>query len=100
MGKRLRVASNLDVCMRVGFDVQPLDFTRDDDVAWGRACIWAARKYEHSSRYRSWANQRYHGIREILLVAVTPGRIFLSRRHNRHFYRSSRSVNQPTSRRT
>jgi hypothetical protein len=40
-GKRLRVASNLDICMRVGFDLQPLDFRRDDDVAWARACIWA-----------------------------------------------------------
>jgi hypothetical protein len=40
-GKPLRVASNVDVCMRVGFDVQPLNFHRDDDVAWARACIWA-----------------------------------------------------------
>jgi hypothetical protein len=40
-GKPLRVASNLDVCMRVGFDVQPLNFNRSDDIAWARACIWA-----------------------------------------------------------
>jgi hypothetical protein len=40
-GKPLRVASKLDIRVRVGFDLQPLDFKRDDDVAWARACIWA-----------------------------------------------------------
>jgi hypothetical protein len=55
--KPLRVASNVDVCMRVGFDIQPLDFHRDEDVAWARACIWAgaARRVERFDRaVREW----------------------------------------------
>jgi len=56
-GKPLRVASKVDVCMRVGFDLQPLDFRRDDDVAWARACIWAgaAQRVERFDRaVREW----------------------------------------------
>jgi hypothetical protein len=56
-GKPLRVASKVDVCLRVGFDVQPLDFHRDDDVAWARACIWAgaAQRVERFDRaVREW----------------------------------------------
>ena len=56
-GKPLLVASKVDVCMRVGFDLQPLDFRRDDDVAWARACIWAgaAQRVERFERaVREW----------------------------------------------
>lgn len=40
-GARVAVATNPDVCLRVGFDVRPLDFNVDSDLAWARACIWA-----------------------------------------------------------
>jgi hypothetical protein len=39
-GAPLRVASDLHVCLRVGFDTAPLDFKLDEDVAWARACLW------------------------------------------------------------
>jgi hypothetical protein len=39
-GAPLAVSSNLDVRMRAGFDLQPLDFKVDGDIAWGRACLW------------------------------------------------------------
>jgi hypothetical protein len=39
-GTSLRVASDLDICLRVGFDAAPLDFKLDEDVAWARACLW------------------------------------------------------------
>jgi hypothetical protein len=39
-GGPLAVASNLDIRLRVGFDVRPLDFKVDTDVAWARACLW------------------------------------------------------------
>jgi hypothetical protein len=40
-GTILPVVTNPDVCLRVGFDVRPLDFKQDTDLAWARACIWA-----------------------------------------------------------
>ncbi len=39
-GSLLRLASDVDVCLRVGFDIRPLNFMLDEDVAWGRACLW------------------------------------------------------------
>src|SRR2546421_1763182 len=40
-GARLPAVVDPDVCLRVGFDVRPLDFRGDADLAWARACIWA-----------------------------------------------------------
>jgi hypothetical protein len=40
-GTPLPVVTNPDVCLRVGFDVRPLDFKQEADLAWARACIWA-----------------------------------------------------------
>jgi hypothetical protein len=40
-GARVPVVINPDVCLRVGFDIRPLDFRVDSDLAWARACIWA-----------------------------------------------------------
>jgi hypothetical protein len=40
-GARVPVTINPDVCLRVGFDTRPLDFTVDTDLSWARACIWA-----------------------------------------------------------
>jgi hypothetical protein len=67
--KPLRVASKVDVCMRVGFDIQPLDFHRDEDVAWARACIWAgaAQRVERFDRaVREWRSAEQFKVRPAL----------------------------------
>ena len=53
------VASDVDVRLRLGFDLNPLDFLLDEDVAWGRACIWAG-AVEREARFEravsAWRN--------------------------------------------
>ncbi len=39
-GTPLVVATAADIVARYGFDVQPLDVGRSDDLNWLRACIW------------------------------------------------------------
>jgi hypothetical protein len=39
-GAPLPVVTSPKIVARVGFDQAPLDFTRDDDTSWARACIW------------------------------------------------------------
>ena len=39
-GGPLAVAHDLDICLRVGFDLSPLDFKVESDVTWARACLW------------------------------------------------------------
>jgi hypothetical protein len=39
-GAPIPVATTADVIARHGFDVQPLDVGRKDDLTWLRACIW------------------------------------------------------------
>jgi hypothetical protein len=80
-GKRLRAASNLDICMRVGFDSQPLDFGQADDVAWARACIWAGAS-QRVSRFdqavREWrrsANLKAPPVLFKLNAALVPSRL-------------------------
>jgi hypothetical protein len=49
-GVPLPVATNVDAPVRVGFDIAPLNFMLDEDVAWGRACIWAG-AVERAARF-------------------------------------------------
>ncbi len=56
-GAPLRVGVGLDVRLRVAFDLNPLDFRNDRDVAWARACIWPGdvRRVERFERaVREW----------------------------------------------
>ncbi len=39
-GAPIPVAAAADIVARHGFDVQPLDLGRDEDINWLRACIW------------------------------------------------------------
>lgn len=80
-GKPLPVASKVAVCMRVGFDLQPLDFHRDDDVAWARACIWAGAaqrvaRFDHAVRQWRCAEQlEVPPVLHKLNAALVPARL-------------------------
>ncbi len=80
-GAPLRVVSDADVCLRVGFDLRPLDFMLDEDVAWGRACIWpgaverAARFERAIEEWRQSAQLKAKPIVHKLNAALVPSRL-------------------------
>jgi hypothetical protein len=63
-GAPLSVAADLDVRLRVGFDSKPLNFTVDEDIAWGRACLWpgAVERVERFEKaVAAWRSETSHG---------------------------------------
>lgn len=80
-GVPLRVVSDVDVCLRLGFDLRPLDFLAEEDVAWGRACIWpgaaerAARFERAVEEWRKGSELKAKPIVHKLNAAIVPGRL-------------------------
>jgi hypothetical protein len=80
-GAPLRVATDLNVCMRIGFDLRPLDFNLDADVAWARACLWpgnthrAARFDRAVAEWRTSATLTSPPTLHALTAALVPTRL-------------------------
>ncbi len=80
-GLPLRVVSDVDVCLRIGFDLRPLDFLVEQDVAWGRACLWpgaderAARFERAVDEWRKSSQLKARPIVHKLNAALVPGRL-------------------------
>jgi hypothetical protein len=81
-GAPLSVGANLEVRLRAGFDIQPLDFTVDRDLAWGRACIFPG-NVERVNRFeaavREWracrAEKQGAPVMQALNASLVPARL-------------------------